>query len=165
MQLGMIGLGRMGANIVRRLMRNDHACFVYDRDPAPGKTLAGEGASAVGSLSELVSSLDAPRAIAVLWCILADASLQVGERATLIAENEMMNAQTAGTVAVWSNLDTTTIVRWRVNDLAPRVEDECDDYEDQGDVPLGHEFAPGLFFPRSHPRCRCRLEVISTPKL
>ena len=66
MQLGMIGLGRMGANIVRRLMRNDHACFVYDRDPAPGKTLAGEGASAVGSLSELVSSLDAPRAIWVM---------------------------------------------------------------------------------------------------
>jgi len=87
------------------------------------------------------------------------------DRATLIAENEMMNAQTAGTVAVWSNLDTTTIVRWRVNDLAPRVEDECDDYEAQGDVPLGHEFAPGLFFPRSHPGCRCRLEVITVPKL
>src|ERR1700733_12566928 len=66
MQLGMIGLGRMGANIVRRLMRNDHACFVYDRDPAPGKTLAGEGAHAVGALSELVSSLDAPRAIWVM---------------------------------------------------------------------------------------------------
>lgn len=87
------------------------------------------------------------------------------DRATLIAENEMMNAQTAGTVAVWSNLDTATIVRWRVNDLAPREPDECDDYEAQGDVPLGHEFAEGLFFPRAHPRCRCRLEVISTPKL
>ena len=50
MQLGMIGLGRMGANIVRRLMRDDHSCVVYDRDPAPGKALAAEGARAAGSL-------------------------------------------------------------------------------------------------------------------
>ena len=44
MQIGMIGLGRMGANIVRRLMRAGHACVVYDRDPAPAAELAGEGA-------------------------------------------------------------------------------------------------------------------------
>lgn len=82
------------------------------------------------------------------------------KRAELVAENEMMNAQTAGTVAVWKNLDVTTIVRWRVNDLAPRAPDECDEYEAQGNVPLGHEFAEGLFSPRAHPKCRCRLEVI-----
>jgi 6-phosphogluconate dehydrogenase len=66
MQLGMIGLGRMGANIVRRLMRNDHTCVVYDRDPAPGKALAAEGARAAGSLADLVSGLETPRAIWVM---------------------------------------------------------------------------------------------------
>jgi 6-phosphogluconate dehydrogenase len=66
MQLGMIGLGRMGANIVRRLMRAEHSCAVYDRDSAPGKALAAEGASAVGSLQELVSALAAPRAVWIM---------------------------------------------------------------------------------------------------
>ena len=66
MQLGMIGLGRMGANIVRRLMRNQHSCSVYDRDPAPGKALATEGAHFAGSLQELVASLTAPRAVWVM---------------------------------------------------------------------------------------------------
>jgi hypothetical protein len=47
MQLGMIGLGRMGANIVRRVMRKGHECVVYDRDPQAVKTLAGEGATGV----------------------------------------------------------------------------------------------------------------------
>jgi 6-phosphogluconate dehydrogenase len=66
MQLGMIGLGRMGANIVRRLMRNQHSCSVFDRDPAPGKALAAEGAHFAGSLQELVASLTAPRAVWVM---------------------------------------------------------------------------------------------------
>jgi 6-phosphogluconate dehydrogenase len=66
MQLGMVGLGRMGANIVRRLMRRGHACVVHDRDPAPGQLLAGEGAVAAGSLGELVSKLAAPRAVWVM---------------------------------------------------------------------------------------------------
>ena len=46
MQLGMIGLGRMGANMVRRLMRSGHECVVYDRYVDAVKQLAGEGASA-----------------------------------------------------------------------------------------------------------------------
>ena len=46
MQLGMIGLGRMGANIVRRLTKAGHSCVVYDRDPKPGEALAKEGATA-----------------------------------------------------------------------------------------------------------------------
>jgi 6-phosphogluconate dehydrogenase len=66
MQLAMVGLGRMGANIVRRLMRAGHQCVVYDRDPAPGKALAAEGATAVSSLEELVKTLEAPRAIWVM---------------------------------------------------------------------------------------------------
>ena len=66
MQLGMIGLGRMGANIVRRLMRAGHHCVVYDRDPTPGKTLAAEGAVAAISLADLVAKLDGPRAIWIM---------------------------------------------------------------------------------------------------
>jgi len=66
MQLGMIGLGRMGGNIVRRLMRNGHSCVVYDRDPAPGRELAGEGAVAAADLADLVAKLDAPRAVWVM---------------------------------------------------------------------------------------------------
>ena len=66
MQLGMIGLGRMGGNIVRRLMQNGHDCFVYDRDPAPGAALAGEGAAAAASLKDLVAAMAAPRAIWVM---------------------------------------------------------------------------------------------------
>ncbi len=66
MQLGMIGLGRMGANIVRRLMRAGHSCIVYDRDPAPGLALAKEGARAVESLGALVAGLAAPRAVWIM---------------------------------------------------------------------------------------------------
>ncbi|MBV8474775.1 MAG: NAD(P)-binding domain-containing protein, partial [Hyphomicrobiales bacterium] len=66
MQLGMIGLGRMGANIVRRLMRTGHTCVVYDRDPAAGQALAAEGAQAVASLADFVSKLTPPRAVWVM---------------------------------------------------------------------------------------------------
>src|SRR5438105_3186362 len=66
MQLGMIGLGRMGANIVRRLMRDGHECAVYDVDPAAVEQLAGEGAAGAGSLEELVAHLAAPRAVWIM---------------------------------------------------------------------------------------------------
>lgn len=61
MQIGMIGLGRMGGNIVRRLLRDGHTAVVFDRDPAAVETLASEGATAASSLEDLVSKLDAPR--------------------------------------------------------------------------------------------------------
>jgi len=61
MRIGVIGLGRMGGNIVRRLLRAGHACVVYDADPAPGAALESEGATAVPSLPALVEALgDAP---------------------------------------------------------------------------------------------------------
>jgi 6-phosphogluconate dehydrogenase len=63
MQLGMVGLGRMGANIVRRLEHAGHQCVAYDNDPAPGAALAAEGAIAASSLADLVAKLDAPRAV------------------------------------------------------------------------------------------------------
>ena len=66
MQLGMIGLGRMGANIVRRLMRAEHACVVWDRDPAPGVALATEGATAATDVAALVATMSAPRHIWIM---------------------------------------------------------------------------------------------------
>ena len=62
MQLGMIGLGRMGANIVRRLMQDGHECVVYDVNQAAIAGLAGEGAIGAASLEEFASKLTAPRA-------------------------------------------------------------------------------------------------------
>jgi 6-phosphogluconate dehydrogenase len=61
MQLGMIGLGRMGANIVRRLMRDGHECVVYNRSPKPVQQLEAEGARGAGSLADLVDKLEPPR--------------------------------------------------------------------------------------------------------
>src|SRR6188474_1100911 len=63
MQLGMIGLGRMGANMVRRLVRNRHTCVVYDRNPGAVAELAADGAQGAASLKELVAKLSKPRAI------------------------------------------------------------------------------------------------------
>jgi len=62
MQLGMIGLGRMGANMVRRLMKNGHTCVVYDRSAEAVKALAAEGAVGVSSLEDFVAKLTPPRA-------------------------------------------------------------------------------------------------------
>ncbi|HJW35303.1 MAG TPA: NAD(P)-binding domain-containing protein, partial [Actinomycetes bacterium] len=66
MQLGMIGLGRMGANLVRRLLRAGHSCVVYDQNQAAITQLEGEGAVGAGSLEELVARLEAPRAAWVM---------------------------------------------------------------------------------------------------
>ena len=66
MQLGMVGLGRMGSNIVRRLMRGGHDCVVYDVDPAAVAALEAGGAVGVSSLAELVEALAAPRAAWVM---------------------------------------------------------------------------------------------------
>jgi 6-phosphogluconate dehydrogenase len=66
MQLGMIGLGRMGANMARRLMRNGHQCVVYDRSADAVKQLAGEGAKGASSLADLVAGLAKPRAVWVM---------------------------------------------------------------------------------------------------
>jgi 6-phosphogluconate dehydrogenase len=63
MQLGMIGLGRMGANMVRRLMRAGHECVVYDIDADAVQELAREGATGADSLKDFVASLSAPRAV------------------------------------------------------------------------------------------------------
>ncbi len=62
MQLGMIGLGRMGANMVRRLMKNGHTCVVFDRSAEAIAALAKEGAVGATSLDDFVAKLKPPRA-------------------------------------------------------------------------------------------------------
>jgi 6-phosphogluconate dehydrogenase len=65
-QLGMVGLGRMGANIVRRLMRAGHECVVFDVNPDAVETLAGEGAVGAQTLDDFVAKLQTPRAAWVM---------------------------------------------------------------------------------------------------
>jgi 6-phosphogluconate dehydrogenase len=67
MKLGMIGLGRMGGNMARRLIRADHEVVAYDRDPAAVAALAKDGADGVSSLSELAAQLPSP---AIYWVML-----------------------------------------------------------------------------------------------
>jgi 6-phosphogluconate dehydrogenase len=87
MQLGMIGLGRMGANMVRRLLRAGHQCVVYDRSPKVVDELTKEKAAGASSLQDFVQKLDKPRAVwlmvpaAVVDSTIADLSplLQPGD--------------------------------------------------------------------------------------
>ena len=60
MQLGVVGLGRMGANIVRRLMRDGHTCVVFDVNPEAVTALEKEGATGEASVTDLVCKLPAP---------------------------------------------------------------------------------------------------------
>jgi 6-phosphogluconate dehydrogenase len=73
MQLGMIGLGRMGANMVRRLARGGHECVVFDRSPVAVAALEKEGASGAASLPELAAKLRKPRAV---WLMVPSAAVE-----------------------------------------------------------------------------------------
>ena len=88
MELGMVGLGRMGANLVRRLMRAGHSCAVYDRDPAPGLALAKDGAANAVSLPELVAKLSAPRAVWVMLPAGAVTQAAIDELAGLLSPGD-----------------------------------------------------------------------------
>jgi 6-phosphogluconate dehydrogenase len=89
MQLGMIGLGRMGANLVRRLMRDGHECVVYDRNLDTVQRLSGEGAAGATSLEQLVARLDPPRAV---WVMVpaATTGLVVDDLAALLQPDDVI---------------------------------------------------------------------------
>ncbi len=89
MQLGMIGLGRMGANMVRRLIRAGHECVVYDRSADNVRQLASEGAIGAFSLEELVAKLNKRRAV---WMMLPAAVVPecVAELSPLLARNDIL---------------------------------------------------------------------------
>lgn len=86
------------------------------------------------------------------------------ERSAIVSDTEMTNAQSGGTYSLWRRSDAVTLVRWRTSDVHDQM-DECDAYEAQGVVTLGHEFAEGLFSPRAHPFCLCELEVVDPDEL
>ena len=72
MQIGMVGLGRMGANLVRRLMRGGHECVVFDSLPAAVDRLVQDNAVGVRTLADLVNKLARPRAV---WLMVPAASV------------------------------------------------------------------------------------------
>jgi 6-phosphogluconate dehydrogenase len=80
MQLGMVGLGRMGGNIVRRLTQKGHACVVYDRDVNAVSKLAGEGMTGSKDLADFVAKLDRPRTV---WLMLPAGKITEDTVATL----------------------------------------------------------------------------------
>jgi len=89
MQLGMIGLGRMGANMVRRLMNGGHECVVYDRSLDAVKQLESEGAVGATSLEEFVGKLQSPKAIWLMVpAAVVDASLN--ELKPLLGEGDIV---------------------------------------------------------------------------
>jgi 6-phosphogluconate dehydrogenase len=89
MQLGMIGLGRMGANLVRRLMRDGHHCVTYDRNPEVVKGLVAEGADGANSLADFVAQLSQPRAI---WIMVPAAVVQstIDQLKPLLADGDIV---------------------------------------------------------------------------
>ena len=89
MQIGMIGLGRMGANMVRRLLKNGQECVVFDRSPKVVNELVKEKATAATSLSDLVAKLDRPRAI---WLMVPAAVVDemIGELSPLLERGDII---------------------------------------------------------------------------
>jgi 6-phosphogluconate dehydrogenase len=87
MQIGMIGLGRMGANMVRRLLKDGHECVVYDVNAEAVNALVDSGALGTGTLQEMVSRLSAPRAV---WLMVPAAVVdqQLGTLVPLLAKGD-----------------------------------------------------------------------------
>jgi 6-phosphogluconate dehydrogenase len=90
MQLGIIGLGRMGGNIARRLMLGGHTTVVYDRSTASVEALAGEGATGASDLADLVAKLDAPRAVWVMLPAGAPTEETIQQLSTLLAPDDII---------------------------------------------------------------------------
>ncbi len=91
MQIGMVGLGRMGANIVRRLMKNGgHQAVVYDKNQKAVAELAGEGATGAASLEDLVKKLKAPRTVWVMLPAGAITESTIASLAPLLAPDDVI---------------------------------------------------------------------------
>jgi 6-phosphogluconate dehydrogenase len=90
MDIGIIGLGRMGANIARRLMRAGHRAVVFDRDPAAVTAVAGDGGIAAASVADVIAELTPPRAV---WLMLPSGGVtedSVATMSTLLGEGDIL---------------------------------------------------------------------------
>ena len=89
MQIGMIGLGRMGANMVRRMQKAGHQCVVFDRSQEAVQALAKEGAVGAASMQDFISKLKAPRAV---WLMLPAAAVDgsIAELADMLAADDVL---------------------------------------------------------------------------
>src|SRR5262250_2178417 len=89
MQIGMIGLGRMGSNMVRRLAQGGHDCVAYDRSAASVAAVQASGARGASSLKELAGSLETPRAV---WIMVPAASVDavIAELRPLLAPGDVL---------------------------------------------------------------------------
>ncbi|MGV8917674.1 MAG: phosphogluconate dehydrogenase (NAD(+)-dependent, decarboxylating) [Pseudomonas sp.] len=90
MQLGIIGLGRMGGNIARRLMLNGHTTVVYDRDETSRATLGKEGSTAVADLPAMVAALNKPRAVWVMLPAGAPTEETINTLSTLLEPGDVI---------------------------------------------------------------------------
>ena len=110
MQLGMIGLGRMGGNMVHRLLAGGHRCVVFDRSPTAVEELARANAIVATSVGDLVKTLDSPRAV---WLMVPAAAVD----ATI---NELLPHLTAGDIIIdGGNSYYVDDIR-RARELAPK---------------------------------------------
>jgi 6-phosphogluconate dehydrogenase len=89
MEIGMVGLGRMGSNMVRRLMRSGHACVVTDRSSAAIEALEREGATSARSVADLVRQLRPPRAVCLMVPVAAVDGL-IGEIAPILERDDVL---------------------------------------------------------------------------
>ena len=90
MDIALIGLGRMGSNMVKRLLRGGHRVVAYDRDPAPAKELEKDGAVAAATLEELVAKLPSPKAV---WSMIpagAPTESTIQKLATLLNKGDVV---------------------------------------------------------------------------
>ena len=89
MELGMVGLGRMGANMVRRLLKGKHQCVVYDRSAEAVQAMVNEGAVGAASLAEFIAKMQTPRAIwLMIPAALVDATLE--ELSSLVSADDII---------------------------------------------------------------------------
>jgi 6-phosphogluconate dehydrogenase len=90
MQIGIVGMGRMGANIARRLMRGGHHCVVYDRDAKAVGEVTADGAAAAKDLADLVGQLKAPRTVWVMLPAGGPTEATVTELGKLLAKDDVV---------------------------------------------------------------------------
>src|SRR5467141_1989284 len=108
MQLGMIGLGRMGANMVRRLLKGGHRCVVFNRSPKAVNELVQEKAVGSASLHDLVTKLEKPRAV---WLMVPAAAVDKTIADLLPILGQGTSSSTGETPIMWTTFDAQRNLR------------------------------------------------------